>query len=64
MSSVKTELEGIIESETDEAYLFAGDDLSVWIPRSLVFNLEYTDEETGECIITVPEWLAIDKELI
>ena len=47
------------ESETEMARLFYIDGSKVWIPKSQII-----EEDETESTIIVPEWLAIDKELI
>ena len=48
-----------LDREDLNAILFEIEERSVWIPRSLILNHD-EDERT----ITVPEWFAIDKELV
>lgn len=43
--------------EQDGAYLFAIDDQEVWLPKSQVELVE-------PGIMEIPEWLAIEKELV
>lgn len=51
----------ILKHQTDKAYLVdVGELTSVWLPKS---QCEYHKEGKNE-IITMPEWLAIEKELI
>lgn len=51
----------ILRHQTDKAYLVdIGELVPVWLPKSMC---EYHKEGKNE-IITVPEWLAIEKELI
>ena len=45
------------EHETDKAILFRIQSEDVWIAKSLI---EYEDDD----IVEIPEWLAIEKELI
>jgi len=47
------------ESETDRAKLFYIDGSKVWIPKSQII-----DEDSDESTVTIPEWLAIEKELV
>jgi len=57
------EFTGIIKHQTDRAILFYDGVKEVWIPKSQIE--EEDDYEIGEeATITIPEWLAIDKELI
>ena len=52
-----------IKGETDMAFLVSDGDTQVWIPKSQIENPE-------DCIlgktstIEIPEWLALEKELI
>jgi len=65
----KTMIEGIVKHETDKAVLIQVDgdpDNEVWIPKS---QIEW--ESTGglyaigdEVEMEIPEWLAIEKELV
>jgi hypothetical protein len=47
-----------IKHETEKAYLFVIDGKDVWLPKSVV-QINETDKE-----VTLPESLAIDKELV
>lgn len=42
----------------------AGDEevVTAWLPRSLV-KVEWLDEEAGSAEITMPEWLALEREI-
>ena len=53
-----------IEHETDEAYLINFPDFPEprWIPKSLVIEIE--DGEPDNRVVTLPEWLAIEKGLV
>ena len=53
-----TEIAGEIRAERDLSYLFYDGAREVWLPKSLV---EW-DEETKT--MQMPEWLAMQKELI
>lgn len=46
-----------LKHETDKAFLVTDGDKDVWLPKSLV-------ENNGDGTFTMPEWLAIDKELV
>jgi hypothetical protein len=46
--------------ETDKAWLFVIEGADVWIPKSIG---EF-DPEDDEGVVTVPEWWAIEEELI
>lgn len=48
----------VILHETENAYLIEYEGTKVWVPKSQV---EF-DEEDGT--LTLPEWLAMEKELI
>lgn len=50
------DLAGEVQGETAAAYRFFDGDKVVWLPKSQV-------EWDGE-VMTVPEWLALDKGLI
>lgn len=54
------DISGELRHETDKAFLFwdGGNDEPVWLPKSQV---EW--DETGK-IMTMPEWLALEKGLI
>ncbi len=57
MASDLIDIEVILKHETDSAWLVDdGDEKPVWIPKSQA-------EFDGE-ILTLPEWLAMEKELI
>lgn len=55
-----------IHHETEKAYLVSTTSvMKMWIPKYINGDLYPVDEgEKGWAIITVPEWFAIDKELI
>lgn len=55
------EITGVIKFETKKAVLFYDGSKEVWIPKS---QLEDIDYQENSVIITVPEWLAIDKRLV
>ncbi len=48
---------GEIKAQTDKAIQFYDGSRTVWLPRS---QIEINDDDT----VTMPEWLALDKELI
>lgn len=48
----------ILKYETPRAYLLIIDGKEVWLPKSQV---AYSDDDKK---ITLPEWLAIEKELV
>lgn len=51
------DLEGVVRGETDKAIRLVVGDKAAWLPKSHV-------EDNGDGTFTMPEWLAIDKELI
>ena len=51
------DLEGVVRGETDKAIRLVVDGKSAWLPKSQV-------EDNGDGTFTMPEWLAIDKELV
>lgn len=56
------DLEVELRHETDNAILISDDGKrGIWLPKSQV-EFEPVDGKTG--IVTLPEWLAIEKELV
>lgn len=53
-----TDIEIHVRHETDKAYLVYDGKKTVWLPKSQV---QLSDDKKT---ITMPEWLAIDKELV
>jgi hypothetical protein len=51
-----------IKWETENAYLLTDGVNEFWIPKSQVTEKEHISGSDYE--ITIPEWLAIDKEII
>lgn len=51
------DLEGVVRGETENAIRLVVDGKSAWLPKSQV-------EDNGDGTFTMPEWLAIDKELV
>lgn len=51
------DLEVEVRGETDKALRVFDGTKSVWLPKAHV-------QDTGDGTITLPEWLALDKELI
>lgn len=51
------DLELQLKMETDKAYLVNDGDKDVWLPKSQV-------EHSENKVFTMPEWLAIEKELV
>lgn len=52
------DLAGSIEAETERTYRFFDGTKFVWLPKS------QCEWDEGEQMMTMPEWLAIEKELI
>jgi len=50
-----------VKYETKAAYLINDGDKDIWIPKS---QCELHFEPNKSAILTLPEWLALDKELI
>ena len=48
--------------QTPEATLFDTGDEEVWLPKSQILEVDDSDPERKT--VTIPEWLAIDKELV
>jgi len=55
------EITGQMKYETDKALLLFDGKKEVWIPKSQIEGME---REKNMIIITIPEWLAMEKELI
>jgi hypothetical protein len=53
-----TDISGTLQGETEKAYRFYDGKITVWLPKS---QCEW-DEESHT--MTMPEWLAQEKELI
>ncbi len=56
-----------VRIETDMAYMFysAVAEGDVWIPKSMILDYSEAEFEIGDTIeIDIPEWIAIDKELV
>jgi hypothetical protein len=49
-----------LKHETKAAYLVTDGDRDIWLPKSQV---ELCDHD-GATIVTMPEWLALEKNLI
>ena len=58
MKSDLVDLEGEIVGETEKAYRFKGERNTTWLPKS---QCEWNEDEST---MTMPEWLAIEKELV
>lgn len=55
--------EGEIKVKTDEAILFICEDKEIWLPISQI-NYEGVLKTKEKLEIGIPEWLAMEKELI
>lgn len=53
---VPIDIDGVVR-ESDKAKLFKTSEGEVWIPKSQI-----VDE--GDDVITIPEWLAVEKGLV
>lgn len=62
-NNTPVELELELIHTTEDAYLFSDGDTEEWIPRALVQSMEETDEE-DTYLVTLPEWLALDRGFI
>ena len=64
MSEKQFELTVTVVKETPGAILIDDGSVKAWIPRSQL--LEPVEKDSEGCIveISIPEWLAIDKELV
>lgn len=58
MKSDLVDIAGEVRGETEKAYRFFDGSQTVWLPKS---QCEWDPDEE---IMTMPEWLAEDKELI
>jgi hypothetical protein len=66
MPDVELEVLIVRDEPTDKAILVR-ERLSspkIWIPRSEIIDIEYADQRHQKATITIPEWLAQEKELI
>jgi hypothetical protein len=66
MSDVEIEVRIVRDEPTDRAILVQ-ESLSspkVWLPRSEIVDIEYHDQHLRAATVTIPEWLAIEKDLI
>ncbi len=50
-----------LKHETKAAWLVSDGDRDVWLPKS---QCELEHGKDMVCIVTMPEWLAVEKELI
>lgn len=53
----------IIRRETDKAFLVQDGTKEIWIPKSQI-ELDQDGGVGDTVVVTMPEWLAIEKELI
>lgn len=55
-----------VEHESEKAYLVSDGNQKVWIPKSQIIEGPDVVEQGGEKLtyMIIPEWLAIEKELI
>lgn len=51
----------IRKAETSAAILVSDGTRSAWLPKS---QIEIEDQPDGSIIVSMPEWLAIDKEFV
>jgi hypothetical protein len=66
MPDVEIEVLIVRDEPTDKAILIQ-ETLSspkIWIPRSQIVDIEYAGSFHQKTTITIPEWLALEKELI
>lgn len=61
MSDRLTDIACILKHETKAAWLVNDGDKDVWLPKS---QCELEPGKGTDCIVTLPEWLAKEKELI
>jgi len=63
MSDEMVEIHGTIIHETEESILLTDGDSEVWLPLSLI-EYDYNCGVGDMVVIEVPEWMAIDKNLV
>ena len=61
MKSDLVDVACVLKHETKAAWLINDGDRDVWLPKSQC-EVEVMDDKS--CIVTLPEWLALEKELI
>lgn len=61
MSERLTDVVCILKHETKAAWLVNNGDKDVWLPKS---QCEIELGKNMSCVVTLPEWLAQEKELI
>jgi hypothetical protein len=52
------DIAGEVQGETEKAYRFHDGERTVWLPKSQV------EWDPGDRTMAMPEWLALEKELI
>jgi len=55
------EIMGVVLYETDKAYLLNMGDREMWMPISMMKNVDIDDDKNLTAVI--PMWLAVKKEL-
>ena len=55
---------GEIKHETDAAYLVFDGENEVWLPKSQIQDVKELNKKQNAWLFIIPEWLAIDKEII
>jgi hypothetical protein len=58
MKSDLVDIAGQLRHETEKAYLFYDGARAVWLPKS------QCEWDASDATMAVPEWLAIDRELL
>ena len=61
MSERLTDIACMLKHETKAAWLVNDGDKDVWLPKS---QCEVEMGKGTDCIVTLPEWLAKEKELL
>ena len=64
MSNENIDIEAGLLAETDMAWLINDGDIGIWIPKSQCECEDPDPEIDGIYTFTLPEWLAIEKELV
>jgi hypothetical protein len=60
-----TEVYGEVRDSTERAWLFHNGDRQAWLPKSCcAWEPERTGATKGRGVMTVPERMAIEKELV
>ena len=55
---------GEVKHETDYAYLITDGVNDFWIPKSQIREMKRVGKDGDNYEITIPEWLAMEKEII